>query len=229
MDAKKAYELLEKKRLANIAKNEAEGRTMRMQGTPLNEPTMRGSNVKESMNMLRNQGKVTNVDNTIKTTSNSLEGINPDARKSKFFDLQEKLNNPESIANKAHLEQLNAEIPKTVPKVMEEVSQVAPELKQAENAAEHSGILNKLGTAGKVLGVGALAANLAGIGRDAMAGEIGKAGAGALDTATDYIPGINTAKMALGSQSAGEGSDRPENFRQVDWSKYRALQDRLGR
>lgn len=48
----------------------------------------------------------------------------------------------------------------------------------------------------------------AGIGSDAMAGEFGKAGMGAADLATDFMPGISQVKDVISSEELGAGEDK---------------------
>jgi len=90
--AKKAYELLEKKRLANVAKNIAEGRDGIIKGTPMETNSPRASTLKDTMDSLRQEGKVTNLENVVKTTGPDTIGIAPEVRnKSKFFNLDKRI------------------------------------------------------------------------------------------------------------------------------------------
>ena len=59
----------------------------------------------------------------------------------------------------------------------------------------------------KALGLGAAAAAAMGIGEKAMAGEYGQAAMEAGDVATDYIPIVGNAKMALSSEPLGDDAE----------------------
>jgi hypothetical protein len=70
-----------------------------------------------------------------------------------------------------------------------------------------------------MLGAGAMAM---GAGQKAMAGDIPGAAGDVADLATDYIPGVSQAKMALQSDEAGKGSDIvPAEAEQFDFSPYK--------
>jgi hypothetical protein len=69
---------------------------------------------------------------------------------------------------------------------------------------------SKFGKLAKMLAMaGPAAAGLSAlsIGNKAMAGDIPGAGMEAADLATDYLPGVGTAKMALNPSELGKGSD----------------------
>lgn len=98
--AKKAYELLEKKRLANVARNQAEGRTGIISGVDAYDTQNRSESLSQAMEDLRAKGKTTNLENTIKKTSTDTIGINPEVRnKSRFFNLDKKLGVVDDIAD----------------------------------------------------------------------------------------------------------------------------------
>lgn len=167
--AKKAYELLEKKRLANIAKNAEQGRTGIVSGMPAYDKTVRPDSLQGALDELRKQGKVTNLENTLKQTPTDLMGIDPAVRqKSKFGNLDKKL----------------------VGEVLDDVSDVARK--------ESSVLGNSKGFAKMLPMLGLAGAGLAGlsIAGKVQAGELGEAGLETADLATDYIPGVGTLKMA---------------------------------
>lgn len=184
--AKKAAELIEKRRLATIAKNIEQGRTGIIKGTPLNDPKM-----SLSMEDLKNQGKVSNHYNTIKTTPSDTIGINPEVRnKSKFLNLDTKLTG---------------------------VADSIDDLSDASKIAKEEGgfLKNLKGNKGfgkvlPALGMGAAGLAALSIGNKAMAGDFGGAGLEATDLATDYIPGVGTAKMALNPSELGN-AELPED------------------
>lgn len=183
----KAYELLEKKRLANVARNAAEGRTMNMTGTPLNDEVSRAVDLKQAMADLRNKGKVTNLESTIKATPTDTIGIKPEVRnKSKFFNLDQKMGIVDDVADDA-----------------------------AKLAGESSILKNAKGFAKGVLpaiGLGGAALAAMGIMNKAQAGELKDAAVDTADLATDYIPVVNELKMALKSEGLGKGSDNIEGL-----------------
>lgn len=181
--ARKAYELLEKKRLANVARNAAEGRTGIIKGIQLEEKAPRASTLAETMDALRQEGKVTNLENTLKSTGSDTIGIAPEVRnKSKFFNLDKKL---------------GAE-------VIDDVADVAQKetglLKNSKGFAKFLPMLG-LGAAG----LGALS-----IANKVQAGELGDASLEAADLATDYVPGVANAKMALRPSELGN-AELPED------------------
>jgi hypothetical protein len=69
-----------------------------------------------------------------------------------------------------------------------------------------------------MLGAGAAAM---GVGEKAMAGDFRGAGMEAADLATDYIPGISQAKMALQSDELGKGSDVVGQKPSFDFTPFR--------
>lgn len=167
--AKKAAELIEKKRLERVAKNITEGRTGKISGVPAYDKAIRSSTTQEAMDELRRQGKVTNLENTLKQTPTDMIGINPEVRnKSKFFNLDKKL----------------------AGEVLDDVSDVAQK--------ESSIVKNNKGFAKMLPMLGLAGAGLAGlsIAGKVQAGELGEAGLETADLATDYIPGVGTLKMA---------------------------------
>lgn len=74
---------------------------------------------------------------------------------------------------------------------------------------------------GPLLGMLGAGAAAAGIGNKAMAGDLGGAGMDAADLATDYVPGLSQAKMALQSDELGKGSDVVGQQPSFDFSPYR--------
>jgi len=178
----KAYALLEKKRLANVAKNAAEGRTMNMAGVPMSEPKVRASTLSEVLPDLQLKGKLTNLEDTVKMTPTDTIGINPEVRnKSKFFNLDQKLGVGDLADDAVKLAEKEGSI-----------------LKNAKGFAK--GVLPAIG-----LGGAALAAM--GIMNKANAGELKEAGVDAIDLTTDYVPAISNLKMVLKSEGLGRGSD----------------------
>lgn len=95
------------------------------------------------------------------------------------------------------------------------------ELRRAEESAGKSGLLNKFGKLAKVLGIAGAVSTALNAGNKAMAGDIPGAGLDVADLATDQLPGIAQAKMALQSSPVGEGSDVTQNKDQFDFSPYK--------
>lgn len=77
----------------------------------------------------------------------------------------------------------------------------------------------------KAAGIGALGASAIGIGNKAMAGEIGQAGLDTADLATDFIPGVGEAKIALTPSELGSGELPPEEM--LKRERFNQLQKRL--
>lgn len=184
----KAYALLEKKRLANIAKNVGEGRTMNMAGIPLNEKQSTAGTLSEVMDTLRNKGKtITNVSKEVKTTPKDMMGINPEvAYKSRFFNLDKKLGG----AGEA----------------LEDIGNVA---------REEGGLVKNQGGFAKVLpalGLGAAALGALGIANKVQAGEFGQAGLEGADLATDYVPVLGQVKAAIRPSELGNSELPPEEM-----------------
>jgi hypothetical protein len=100
----------------------------------------------------------------------------------------------------------------------------------AEEASEAGGIISRIPKAGKMLAMlGPLAKTLAigggmmgimGAGQKAMAGDLKGAGLDAADTASNFVPGVGEAKMALGSEGLGKGSDDVSNLKPADMTPY---------
>lgn len=110
-----------------------------------------------------------------------------------------------------------------VPKIIEKGGSVGKFEKAAEpmlgKVIKKAGSgLKSFGPLLSMLGAGAAAA---GIGNKAMAGDLGGAGMDAADLATDYVPGIAQAKMALQSDELGKGSDVVGEKPSFDFSPYR--------
>lgn len=178
----KAYALLEKKRLANVAKNAEEGRTFNIKGTPLNEPKQRAGSLSDAMDNLRQEGKLTNLEDTLKTTPTDTIGIKPEIRnKSKFFNLDNRIAGTDLVDDAAKV-----------------VNEEAGILKNAKGMSR--GVL-------PMLGLGATALAAMGIFNKANAGELKEAAVDTADLATDYVPVVNQLKMALRSEGLGKGSD----------------------
>lgn len=74
---------------------------------------------------------------------------------------------------------------------------------------------------GPLLGMLGAGAAAAGIGNKAMAGDFQGAGVDAADLATDYVPGLSQAKMALQSDEVGKGSDQVQGKEQFDFTPYK--------
>ena len=105
------------------------------------------------------------------------------------------------------------------------ISNVANEVKTAEGAEPRlmaiASRFPKLKAMLALAGPAALAAGAFGIGNKAMAGDIKGAAGDTADMATDYMPGIGEAKMALSSAPLGEHSDEVNGEKPFDFSKYR--------
>jgi hypothetical protein len=104
--------------------------------------------------------------------------------------------------------------------------------KVAHTAEELGGMGKKMRSFGPLLGMLGAGAMAMGAGQKAMAGDFKGAAGDATDLATDYIPGVGQAKMALASAPLGEHSDevsptekpfdfspyktpKPENFQEI--------------
>lgn len=184
--ARKAAELLEKQRLARVAKNLAEGRTGRVEGLPAYDKALRSAaSPQEAMQALRDQGKVTNLENVIKSTGTDTIGIDPAVRnKSKFFNLDKKLGGASDV--------------------LDDVSHVA---------SEEGGILKNQKGFSKMLpmlGMGAAGLAALGIAGKVQAGEYGDAALDTADVATDYIPFVGQAKMIARPSDLGNAELPPE-------------------
>ncbi|MFZ4411503.1 MAG: hypothetical protein ACOYOV_00370 [Bacteroidales bacterium] len=105
------------------------------------------------------------------------------------------------------------------------VSNIANEVKTAEGAEPRLLSLAtrfpKLKAMLALAGPAAVAAGAFGIGNKAMAGDIKGAAGDTADMATDYMPGIGEAKMALSSAPLGEHSDEVNGEKPFDFSKYK--------
>jgi hypothetical protein len=93
--------------------------------------------------------------------------------------------------------------------------------KVARTAGELGGMGKKMRSFGPLLGMLGAGAAAMGVGNKAMAGDIGGAGMDAADLATDYIPGISQAKMALQSDPLGQGSDEVAKKEQFDFTPFK--------
>lgn len=186
----KAYELLMKRQQKNIDRNLAEGRTMDMKGTPLNDQTSQAtdtlSNVKGDI--ADNNGLVQNFRDKLgkTTTSNSMEGINSDV-KGRFNNIKNSLSDAASDAGKM--------------------------------VGEDSGVVKSLrGETGSasvlpMLGLGAAALGGMGVAKKLQAGDYGNATLDTADIGTDFIPGVGLAKMALRPTDLGN-SELPADVMQ---------------
>jgi hypothetical protein len=107
----------------------------------------------------------------------------------------------------------------TVGKFAEEAAPVFGNVAHtAEEVASKAG--NKLKGFGPLLGMLGAGAMAFGAGNKAMAGDLPGAAGDVADLATDYIPGVGQAKMALGSSPLGEGSDKVVNKKPFDFTPY---------
>ena len=115
------------------------------------------------------------------------------------------------------------------------VSEVANDLPKATALADEAsqaggfasrvgGKVGKLATTfaplAKALAIGGGALGMLGAGQKAMAGDLTGAGVDAADTATNFIPGVGEAKMALNTPGAGAGSANIQNQKPFDFSPY---------
>jgi len=180
----KAYELLLKRRQKNVNKNILEGRTMNMSGIPLNPNEIQAA---ETLSNLKSDiasqgGLVKNLENTIKTTPNDVIGIAPEiAYKSRFPSVKKALGEAEDVGKM----------------VNEDTGGLL------KNSKGFSKVL-------PMLGMGATALAGLGIANKVQAGEFGQAGLEGADLATDYVPGLGQAKMALRPEELGNAELPPE-------------------
>jgi hypothetical protein len=183
--AKKAAELIEKKRLERVAKNIAEGRTGKISGMPAYDKVIRSAtSPQEAMQALRDQGKVTNLEDVIKSTPSDNIGINPEVRnKSKFFNLDKKLAGD----------------------VIDDVSDVA---KKEGSLLKNTKGFSKMGSMLGLAGAGLAGLSIAG---KLQAGELGQAGLETADVATDYVPVLGQLKMAGRPTELGN-AELPDEF-----------------
>lgn len=186
----KAYELLLKQRQKNIDKNLAQGRSMQMSGIPLNESIATPANTLSDVlsDIKENKGLVQNLEDTVKTTSPDMIGIAPEiAYKSKFPSIARSLD--------------------TVKNVGTTINEDIPDKKGILSLLKNSGGFSKVLPA---LGMGATALAGLSIANKVQAGELGDAGLEGADLATDYIPGVGQAKMALRPSELGNSELPPE-------------------
>lgn len=93
--------------------------------------------------------------------------------------------------------------------------------KVVDSASKAGGFGKKMHSFGPLLGMLGAGAMAMGAGQKAMAGDIPGAAGDAADLATDYIPGVSQAKLALSSSPLGEGSDVTKDKEQFDFSPYK--------
>lgn len=93
--------------------------------------------------------------------------------------------------------------------------------KVAHTAEELGGVGKKMRSFGPLLGMLGAGAMAMGAGQKAMAGDIPGAAGDAADLATDYIPGVGQAKLALASAPLGEHSDEVKGEKPFDFSSYK--------
>jgi hypothetical protein len=163
---------------------------MQMSGTPLNENIAKPANTLSDVlgDLKENKGLVQNLENTVKTTSPNMIGIAPEiAYKSKFPSITKSLDAARNVGTA-----INEDI---------------PDKKGILNLLKNSGGFSKVLPA---LGMGATALAGLSIANKVQAGELGEAGLEGADLATDYIPGVGQAKMALRPSELGNAELPPE-------------------
>lgn len=150
----------------------------------LEDLTPRAETLSDLADTLKSKGSVVSkISEGVKTTPSDLIGIDPAlAYKTRFANINKKLG--------------------AVGDVAKDVSEEAGLLKGQKGFAKML----------PMLGLGA--AGLAGlsIAQKAAAGELGQAGLESADLATDYIPGLGQAKMALRPSELGSGELPPEEM-----------------
>jgi hypothetical protein len=95
----------------------------------------------------------------------------------------------------------------------------APVMGKIFTSAKEAG--KKVRSFGPLLGMLGAGAAAMGVGNKAMAGDLSGASIDAADLATDYIPGVSQAKMALQSNEAGKGSDEVQGKEAFDFTPYK--------
>lgn len=202
--AKKAAELIEKKRLQNVARNLEQGRT--------GPATLTGSNPIENIKKTTIPSDIINIDPEIRN-------------KDMFARLDERMGLPKDVIDDVteggklkNAKLLESMIP---PKTNGFASRLANEVsddisKVGKATTEEGGFLKNLkgnkgfGRVLPALGMGAAGLAALSIGSKAFAGDFGGAGLEAADLATDYVPGVGTAKMALRPSELGN-AELPED------------------
>jgi hypothetical protein len=94
-----------------------------------------------------------------------------------------------------------------------------PVIGKVVRSAKEAG--KKVRSFGPLLGMLGAGAAAMGVGNKAMAGDLGGAGMDAADLATDYVPGLSQAKMALQSDEVGKGSDQVQGKEAFDFTPYK--------
>jgi len=109
------------------------------------------------------------------------------------------------------------------------VANAASESKGLSNVLKEGSRVGKLATTlaplAKALAIGGTIAGAMGAGQKAMAGDLPGAALDATDTATDLVPGVGEAKMALRTEGLGAGSDNTSNVKPFDLSPYAVDKD----
>lgn len=179
----KAYELLMKRRQANVDRNTAQGRTMSMSGIPLNESTAQAADTLSNLrgDIASQGGLVQNLEDTVKSTPKDMMGIAPEvAYKSKF--------------------------PSTT-KALEATDDVVPNKGILNSLKNSKGLAKML----PMLGLGGIGLAGLGIAGKVQAGEYGSAGMDAADLGTDYVPVVGQVKSALRPTEMGN-SELPDEM-----------------
>ena len=135
-----------------------------------------------------------------------------------------------STAKHGWLNKDAAKLLKDVPEKIVEKGGTAAKFVEAEapvlgkvvnNISESGGLKKGLKSFAPLLGMLGTGAMAMGIGNKAMAGDLPGAAADTADLATDYIPGVSQAKMALQSDELGKGSDEIKGKEQFDFSPFK--------
>lgn len=174
----KTYAKMLAKREATATANAAKGN---MSGVPLNDQgSTRAGSLSDVIQNIKNKGGLAqNVENTVKSTPTDTIGISPEvAYKSRFANIKKAMGGALTDAEGI-----------------------------GKNVNEEAGsLLHNQGGFSKVLpalGLGAAALGALGIANKVQAGEYGQAGLDTADLATDYVPGLGQAKMAVRPSELG--------------------------
>lgn len=132
-----------------------------------------------------------------------------------------------NVARNAMREAASTHVPSGLQNAMmakEMVGDVSALKSGAGNASTLVSRFPKLKAMLALAGPAALGLTAFGAGQKAMAGDIPGAGMDVADAATDYIPGVGEAKMALSSPELGKGSDEVKDKEQFDFAPYKTEQ-----
>lgn len=203
-EAKRRYEKVQAQAEANLAKNAREGRSfenMVAKGTPVNaEREFIKDTAHQAQKLKENKGFIKSLQPELKVADEAVGNMGMI---------------PE-LRNKSIVDKINAEVgtPNSI---------IKDSGKGLKSLAMFAPIL-------KALSMGALGMGALGAGQKAMAGDLTGASADVADVATDYIPGIAQAKMALSPTSVGEGSDVvPKDVQPYDFSQNKVESPNSGR